>query len=109
MTTAHPTRVDLERLAAAAALGVPGVAYLRPGLAGLLRGAPAQRQRGSGGVRARATDDPRTWRIEVHLAVVRGHRALDVTRAVRAAVEAATTGAGAGRPAGVTVTVTGVV
>ncbi|HET6860569.1 MAG TPA: Asp23/Gls24 family envelope stress response protein [Streptomyces sp.] len=109
MTTAHPTRADLERLAAAAALGVPGVAYLRPGLADLLRGVQAQRQRGAGGVRARATDDPRAWRIEVQLAVVRGHRAVDVTRAVRAAVETATTTAGAGRPAAVTVTVTGVV
>ncbi|MDJ0463033.1 hypothetical protein [Streptomyces sp. H27-C3] len=109
MTTARPTRADLERLAAAAALGVPGVAYLRPGLADLLRGASAQRQRGSGGVRARAIGDPPTWRIEVHLGVVRGYRALDVTRAVRAAVEAAATRAGAGRPAAVTVTVTGVV
>ncbi|WP_434597574.1 Asp23/Gls24 family envelope stress response protein [Streptomyces sp. A5-4] len=109
MTTAHPTRTYLERLAAAAALGVPGVAYLRPGLADLLRGSPAQRQGGSGGVRARATDDPPAWRIEVHLAVVRGHRALDVTRAVRAAVEAATTRAATGRPAVVSVTVTGVV
>ncbi|MGW0565083.1 Asp23/Gls24 family envelope stress response protein [Streptomyces sp. NPDC003016] len=115
--TARAGRTRLERAAAEAALAVPGVAFLRPGIADVLRGATGQRPGGSGGVRARAAEGSGGWRIDVQLAVLRGHRAVDVTRAVRAAVEAAAaeTAAGAaaagGRPvrAAVTVTVTGIV
>ncbi|GAA2945324.1 Asp23/Gls24 family envelope stress response protein [Streptomyces enissocaesilis] len=114
--TARTSRARLERAAAEAALAVPGVAFLRPGIADVLRGATGQRPGSCGGVRARAAEGSGGWRIDVQLAVLRGHRAVDVTRAVRAAVEAAAeTAAGAaatgGRPvrAAVTVTVTAIV
>ncbi|MGR8012091.1 Asp23/Gls24 family envelope stress response protein [Streptomyces hypolithicus] len=129
--TGRTGRAQLEGAAAAAALAVPGVAYLRPGLADVLRGAAAQRLggaesgagagagagsrsgSGSGGVRARVAEGAgAAWLIKVQLAVVRGHRALDVTRAVRTAVEAAAvtvTGGGAPRAVAVRVTVTGIV
>ncbi|MDT0382468.1 Asp23/Gls24 family envelope stress response protein [Streptomyces sp. DSM 42041] len=95
----------VTRAAARAAEEAPGVAFLRPGLAELVRGtalphlkgttAPADPPR-TGGVRARrqgTQGTPRAgWRLELHLAVLDGHRALDVTRAVRAAVTDAVRG-----------------
>ncbi len=48
------------------------------------------------------------WHVEVHLVLHRGHRAVDVTRAVRAAVTEALRGE-AGSPPRVSVTVTGLV
>ncbi|MGW5735255.1 MULTISPECIES: Asp23/Gls24 family envelope stress response protein [Streptomyces] len=74
-----------------AVLATPGVAFLRPGLADLLRsssvlgrvlpGAPA----GSAGVRVRREKDGRHWSVDVYVVVHRGRRALDVTREVRSA------------------------
>ncbi|WP_050502524.1 hypothetical protein [Streptomyces monomycini] len=63
------------------------------------------------GVRADHGPGPGPWRIRVHLAVRRGHRALDVVRAVRprvtAAVQEALRTAGEAAPeVAVTVTVT---
>jgi hypothetical protein len=82
----------VTRAAAGAAERAPGVAFLRPGLAELVRGTalpylrrPADSGPRTGGVRARRADGS-GWRLELHLAVLDGHRALDVTRAVRAAV-----------------------
>lgn len=72
--------------AADAAENVPGVAFLRPGLADLLRGGERPR---AGGVRARRETDSESWHIELHLAVHAGHRALDVVRAVRTDVAGA--------------------
>ncbi|TDC63446.1 Asp23/Gls24 family envelope stress response protein [Streptomyces hainanensis] len=89
MTRHHPTtgRVPtadrLAQRAARAAREVEGVAYLRPGLAALLRGADHPRP---AGVRVRHRTEPERWAIELHLAVLAGHRALDVARTVRAAV-----------------------
>ncbi|GCD33670.1 hypothetical protein OEIGOIKO_01393 [Streptomyces chrestomyceticus JCM 4735] len=120
------------RAAAGAAKDTPGVAFLRPGLGELLRGtvarttgtgsgaasrpgggSPAPSVRGGRvpGVRADRGPGPGAWRIRVHLAVRRGHRALDVVRAVRprvtAAVQEAVRTAGEAAPeVAVTVTVT---
>ncbi|WP_241268042.1 Asp23/Gls24 family envelope stress response protein [Streptomyces chrestomyceticus] len=120
------------RAAAGAAKDTPGVAFLRPGLGELLRGtvarttgtgsgavsrpggdSPAPSARGGRvpGVRADRGPGPGAWRIRVHLAVRRGHRALDVVRAVRprvmAAVQEAVRTAGEAAPeVAVTVTVT---
>ncbi|MFD7663975.1 hypothetical protein [Streptomyces sp. NPDC059788] len=76
------------------------------------RGAePGGRQGRVAGVRAERGPEPGAWCIRVHLAVRRGHRALDVARAVRprvaAAVQEALGAAGEAAPAvAVTVTVT---
>ncbi|MEV5594530.1 hypothetical protein [Streptomyces sp. NPDC052496] len=112
------------RAAADAAKDTPGVAFLRPGLGDLLRGTvartaatgprrsgPAARDSRVTGVRADRGPGPGPWRIRVHLAVRRGHRALDVARAVRpritAAVQEALGTAGEAAPeVAVTVTVT---
>ncbi|UCM87566.1 Asp23/Gls24 family envelope stress response protein [Streptomyces marincola] len=101
--------------AASAAVAVPGVAFLRPGFGDLLRGRAGRGPRGAGAIRVRRDAAPGAWDIRIELATRRGHRALDVTRSVRAAVLRAVaeeTGA-AGGPAGppgvrVTVTVTGI-
>ncbi|SOD59073.1 hypothetical protein SAMN06297387_101468 [Streptomyces zhaozhouensis] len=88
--------------------GVEGVAFPASGIAGLLRGRAGGR--GAGGVRV----DPLPgggWRVEVSVGVVRGHRAVDVTRAVRRAVRGAVAETAPGTPAGplgVTVTVTSI-
>ncbi|MFE6774486.1 hypothetical protein [Streptomyces sp. NPDC057702] len=109
--------------AADAARRTPGVAYLRPGFGDLVRGAAVRyRSRGAGappasriaGVRAQRTGPPHGWSLRIHLAVARGHRALDVTRAVRAAVTTAVrelpTAGGAPAPqVSVTITVTDIV
>ncbi|MEU6737469.1 Asp23/Gls24 family envelope stress response protein [Streptomyces physcomitrii] len=117
MTTEDSSsRRQVEEAVAAAAAGVPGVAYLRPGLTGLLRARTARLVHGTAGpepvsgVRVRLGADRSTWQIEVKLTTLTGHRAVDVTRAVRAA---AVTAAGAllGVPearVAVSVTVTGV-
>ncbi|WP_196942927.1 Asp23/Gls24 family envelope stress response protein [Streptomyces sclerotialus] len=91
--TDRELRTLLQRTAAEAARNTSGVAFLRPGLGDLVRGAvpllaPAEGPRVAG-VRAEPGDAPGLWRLRVHLAVRRGHRALDVTRAVRAEVTAA--------------------
>ncbi|MCX2971392.1 MULTISPECIES: Asp23/Gls24 family envelope stress response protein [Streptomyces] len=113
MTDPHTAPEDLDaRLTAAAARAAedtPGVASLRPRPTAAPRGA-------GGGVRVRRTRTPGGWRLhaELRLAVHRTHRALDVTRAARAAV---TTALRAAHPAdadadadiAVTVTVTALV
>lgn len=106
------TRRDQVAVAAAeAARGVPGVAFLRPGVADLLRARIAERtpfrapQNGAPGVRV-GRDEDDGWHIDIRFVLCRGHRALDITRAVRAAVVVALPG----EPVvSVRITVTGVV
>lgn len=108
--TSQDTRRTLEGTVADAVRPLPGVAYLRPALTDLLRGA-AVRPVGSAGVRAAPAPDGRGWRIEVKLTTLRGHRALDVSRAVRDVARGAALALLDPEDApgiGVTVTVTGV-
>lgn len=110
----------LADLVGAAVVATRGVAFLRPGLAELLRssvglgagrgtaGAPS-----ASGVRVQRRKGAPGVDIEVYVVLHRGHRALDVTRAVRSAVVESLAGAadepGVADHAQVRVTVTGVV
>ncbi|MGA4846872.1 Asp23/Gls24 family envelope stress response protein [Streptomyces sp. G5(2025)] len=112
---------DLTDTVARAVLGTAGVAFLRPGLAQLLRasgpfgrartGTPGTgRPSHSSGVRVTPLGGTGRWRVEVHVVLHRGHRAVDVTRAVRAAVTESLRGTAEGAlQVSVTVTVTGLV
>lgn len=93
--TADTRRDQVAGKAVEAARGVPGVAFLRPGVADLLRTritdrtqrrAPLTGNRTPG---VRVGRDEGGWRLDIRLVLRRGHRALDVTRAVQAAVLAA--------------------
>ncbi|MEV0126247.1 Asp23/Gls24 family envelope stress response protein [Streptomyces sp. NPDC050703] len=119
--TEQPGSGELTEAVGRAVLATPGVAFLRPGLAQLVRASRtlARVRPASGGPSyasgVRVTRDAGAWHAEVHVVLRRGHRAVDVTREVRAAVAdavrrtAATPGApGVGEPR-VTVTVTGLV
>lgn len=122
-TRDHGRDRDRDRLASVAAdatLGVPGVAFLRPGLTQLLRAAArsAGVRRGHAGTDGAASGvgvaldtGPDRWTIDVYIVASRGHRAVDVTRAVRTAVEEAVLRCPSadGLPARVSVTVSGVV
>ncbi|MFJ2769139.1 Asp23/Gls24 family envelope stress response protein [Streptomyces sp. NPDC087300] len=90
-----------------AVLRTPGVAFLKPGLAELLRPSPLLPTGRTAGVRVRRDKNTGNWQAEVQVVVARGHRALDVTREIRAAVAAAAPREAAG--IAVTVTVTGLV
>ncbi|WP_030677266.1 hypothetical protein [Streptomyces sp. NRRL B-1347] len=105
--------------AVAEAVGeVPGVAFLRPGLAERLRAAATATRRvnsaptaSTSGIRIPpGSRDGGRLSVEVFVVVHRGHRAVDVTRAVR---EAATRAARTTLPAKVlvhvSVTVSGIV
>ncbi len=102
----------LARAVAGAAAEVAGVAFLRPRLSDLLRGSAAAARprrgpaadRGPAGVRVRRDPDTARWLVEVQFTVRRGHRAVDVARAVRAAAERAA----GGLPVEITVTVAGI-
>ncbi|MFF4704057.1 hypothetical protein ACWC4D_16195 [Streptomyces sp. NPDC001288] len=94
---------------------VPGVAFLRPGLADRLRSALSAPGPGAGrtapasGVRmAPGPDGTGAWHVDVQVVTVRRARALDVARAVRAAVQEHLAPPLTGGPVPtVTVTVTG--
>ena len=110
-------RDRLSRAATEAARNVPGVAFLRPGLADLLRASAASRAgrdaRPSGrtsGVRVSALPEPSRWHIDIRFVARTSHRTLDVARAVRAAVARAVSAVPGARdsPVEITVTVTGV-
>jgi hypothetical protein len=92
----------LTETAAETARRTPGVAFLRPGFAELVHRSGAR----SGGVRVRWRSDPARWEVELHFAVAAGHRALDVTHAVRTAVTAAATATLPGPVPAVSVTTT---
>ncbi|MET4926253.1 Asp23/Gls24 family envelope stress response protein [Streptomyces sp. PSRA5] len=87
---------------------VPGVAFLRPGLADLVLASYASRDRRKSGVRVRPGKVPGAWQIEVQVVARRTHRTLDVTRAVRDAVLGVAEAGDGGRIT-VTVTVTGLI
>ncbi|MDT0437326.1 hypothetical protein ABZ439_10205 [Streptomyces sp. NPDC005840] len=87
--TAHATLT--EEIARAVA-EVPGVAFLKPGLGGLVRTTltPDGRWAGSAaqaGVRLTRSGDGGPWRVEIHLVALRHTRTVDVARAARRAVE----------------------
>ncbi|MFI8357975.1 Asp23/Gls24 family envelope stress response protein [Streptomyces cyaneofuscatus] len=90
-------RDRLAEAAAGAAQDVPSVAFLRPGVVDLLRTRVADRAprlaAGPGaraqGVRVSRDEATGAWHIDIRLVLHRGHRALDVTRAVQTATLAA--------------------
>ncbi|ATL31543.1 Asp23/Gls24 family envelope stress response protein [Streptomyces formicae] len=90
-----------------AVLRTPGVAFLKPGIAELLRSTPLLPTGRSAGVRVRRDRSTGDWHVEVQVVVRRDHRALDVTREIRAGVTEAVARE-TGRIA-VTVTVSGLV
>lgn len=108
--TAHTTLVEQV---ATVVEGVPGVAFLKPGLADRLRSALARPARHAdrdrhAGVRITLPDDGGPWRVEIHVVVDRRARVLDVARGIRADVEGHMASLVPERPAPrVTVTVTG--
>lgn len=79
-----------------AVLGVRGVAFLRPALGHRLRSAAAAARSGrvpapsgqASGIRITAASPERAAAVDVHVVLLRGYRALDVTRDVRQAVRA---------------------
>ena len=88
----------LLRVAAEAALAVPGVAGLQPRLAHRLATAAAPSRTGpphhttpTSGIRAARTPDGSGWNVEVRcvLAACAGQRALDIARNVHDRVQAA--------------------
>ncbi|PWI17822.1 hypothetical protein DI272_29425 [Streptomyces sp. Act143] len=93
---------------------VPGVAFLKPGLAARLRSALSRPHPDAGraptaGVRLTPEPDATIgWHVDVQVVTVRRARAVDVARAVRSAVEEHLAARCPGRPGPrVTVTVTG--
>jgi hypothetical protein len=97
---------------------VPGVAFLKPGIADRLRAArtaptgPAPAgptPTGTGGLRVTRAEDDGSWRVDIQVVTRADARVLDVARATRAAVLdllAATDPSGTAR---ISVTVTGTV
>ncbi|MFI1681867.1 Asp23/Gls24 family envelope stress response protein [Streptomyces sp. NPDC020607] len=91
MTERLVSSATLAEAVQEAVLGTPGVAFLRPGLADLLRAA-APLGRGatasprSSAVRVSRDKGGAGWHAEIYVVLRRGHRTLDVTRELRAAV-----------------------
>ncbi|OEJ23369.1 hypothetical protein AR457_01325 [Streptomyces agglomeratus] len=111
---------DIQRTAARAALDVPGVAALHPGVADRLAAVASRAQQAmgadpvSGEAGIRAEHSPQSgWHVEVRCAVHEGHRVLDVAQQVREHVQAALTAHlaqhGSAAPVTVLVTVTSTV
>ncbi|MFJ9005082.1 hypothetical protein [Streptomyces canus] len=115
--TAGPAHAALVEQAAAAAAGVSGVAFLRPGLADRLRSVRHRAANGNNsdsgtpaGVRMTrpAADSP--WHVEIHVVALREARTVDVARAVRVTVARRLGALSPPQPAPrITVTVTGLV
>jgi uncharacterized alkaline shock family protein YloU len=107
---------DIHQAAARAALDVPGVAALQPGLADRLAATVSRARHATGGAGTLPTEagirTERTsedgWRVEVRCAVNEDRRVLDVAQQVREHVCAAVTAllAQHGTPAPVAVLVT---
>lgn len=90
--TRTSTPDHLTDVIARAVAAVPGVAFLRPGLAGRLRSALAQPgPRGGGGPSGVRLTPPQgadgPWRIEIQLVALAHSRTVDVARAARRTAE----------------------
>ncbi|MFD3699647.1 Asp23/Gls24 family envelope stress response protein [Streptomyces sp. NPDC058646] len=102
---------DVHQTAALAALGVPGVSALQPGLADRLAAVASRAQAaslpGEAGIRAEHTPEG-DWHVEVRCVVHEDHRVLHVAQQVREHVRTAVTAllAQHGTTAPVTVLVT---
>jgi hypothetical protein len=106
--TAH---TELAEALADAVRRVPGVAFLKPGIADRLRSAlprPTGRAAGAG-LRVSRADGPEGWRVEVQIVTLADARALEVARDARAAVGALLADAAPSGRAQILVTVTGIV
>ncbi|MFD3456598.1 hypothetical protein ACFWVC_31050 [Streptomyces sp. NPDC058691] len=111
--------MNLNQTAAHAALAVPGVAGLQPGLGHRLANAAALAQQHIGiaaqppeaGIRAERTFQPLGWHVEVRCILNQERRALDTARDVRRQVRSAVTAHlarnGTPEPVTILVTVTG--
>lgn len=107
---------DIQQAAAQAALAVPGLAALQPGLADRLAAVASRPQHAAGatslpaGIRAERTPEDNGWHVEVRCVVHSHHRVLDVARQVRDQVHTAVTAHlaqhGGPEPVSVQVTVT---
>ncbi|WP_405949511.1 hypothetical protein OG588_26725 [Streptomyces prunicolor] len=112
-TAVHAT---LTEEIARAVEDLPGVAFLKPGLTGLLRSALPRSDRStaataSAGVRVSRPSGAEPWRVEISLVALRHVRGVDVARAARRTVEerVAALFPAETMPAQVSVTVTGLV
>lgn len=96
---ASSARTTLAAKVAATVESVPGVAFLRPGLADRLRSALSSSAPDAGrsapeagsvpaaGVRMTRPDGDGPWHVEIHVVVLRQARTVEVARAVRDGVE----------------------
>ncbi|MET8943358.1 hypothetical protein ABZX30_07160 [Streptomyces sp. NPDC004542] len=114
--TVHPPHTSLVEDVARVVEGVPGVAFLKPGLAARLRSALSRPDPGTGrastaGVRITpGPDGAGDWHVDVQVVTLCRARAVDVARAVRTAVTRHLAALSPGGPtARVTVTITGLV
>ncbi|MFJ4201872.1 hypothetical protein ACIP2Y_19865 [Streptomyces sviceus] len=113
--TAGPAHAALVDQVAAAAAGVSGVAFLRPGLADRLRSNRHRAANGNNsgtpaGVRMTRPDADSPWHVEIHVVALRTARTVDVARAVRVTVAHRLGALSPPQPAPrITVTVTGLV
>ena len=106
----QPAHATLAAEVAAAVEGVPGVAFLRPGLTDRLRSVVSRPGAAPAGVRMTPPDGDGPWRVEIHLVALRRARTVDVARGVRDTVERRLDTLAPARSAPrVTVTVTGLV
>jgi hypothetical protein len=112
--TQHASREALTAQVAAAVREVPGVAFLKPSLSGLLRASIRSTAHGASrqsteGVHLTLGEGRPSWTVSIHVVARRGHRALDVTRAIREAAAATLSVNGHTPPVKVTVTISGIV
>ncbi|MCS0605844.1 hypothetical protein NX794_32260 [Streptomyces sp. LP11] len=117
--TTHTAPAGLAEEVARVVSAVPGVAFLKPGLAARLRSpwsCPAPGRPSTAGVRLTPFPGPGPegegggWQVDVQVVALRRARTVEVARAARAAVQGHLAEVLPGRPpARVTVTVTGLV
>ncbi|MDI3419046.1 hypothetical protein [Streptomyces luteolus] len=95
---------------------VPGVAFLKPGVAQRLRAAVsdtgdsgADSKASPAGLRISRSDGNGPWKIEIQIVTLAEARALDVTRAARRAVDTCLEAMVPSAAARITITVTGIV
>ncbi|MHB9855837.1 hypothetical protein ACSYGO_42250 [Streptomyces krungchingensis] len=112
----HAVHATLTEDIAETVQNVPGVAFLEPGITGLLRSAlsaagPGAKGARPAGVRMDRPGRADPWHVEIELVARGDARSVDVARATRAAVQdrLASLFPAEPAPAHVTVTVTGLV